>query len=105
MLHIPCELGSNLCSVGAPVVLSDGLLGFLPLEATIICSITLLSPHPSIVLNVPQHPSLKNLIPSSDLSSQTMRLIMLFSMLSALIMMQGTVPPPLVIAGAIPLVS
>jgi len=71
VLHIPCEFGSNRCSVGAPTVLSDGFVGFLPLDAQIILSITHLSPHPSIVLKVPQQPSLKNLIPSSLLSSHT----------------------------------
>lgn len=37
-MHNPSEFGSNRCSVGAPVVLSDGLLGFRPLLATMILS-------------------------------------------------------------------
>lgn len=58
MLHKPSEFGSNRCSVGAPVVLSDGLLGFRPLLATMILSTTF-SP-PSLLLCKVQYPPTRN---------------------------------------------
>lgn len=54
MLHNPSEFGSNRCSVGAPVVLSDGLFGFRPLLATMILSTTF--PPPSLLLCKVQYP-------------------------------------------------
>ena len=47
-MHNPSEFGSNRCSVGAPMVLSDGLFGFRPLLATMILSTTF--PPPSLLL-------------------------------------------------------